>query len=190
MGNEVEAVNPQVLDDVENDTDILTWMELLNPDKYIAKPRIPTKEEYDQLVEETALGYFTDTELATRFRSSETVIKKIQAHPLFKSDVLKKRRELDDTGDSVRAVARRELRGVLPEMSNVVRAAESQVARTKAFDQIRKTAGLGENENKDPGIGVGVKMEIHTNLGMGEVKGDTYVVEAKALSDDNFEDLL
>jgi hypothetical protein len=115
--------------------DILTWLELLHPNQLPGgrKTLVPSSKDYDAMVEEAALGYFTEQELARRFKCGLEVLRRITEHPQFEADVLAKRRELDQTDLGVRTIARRKVRGAIKDMMRVIEDAESQTARVKAF---------------------------------------------------------
>lgn len=175
--------------------DILTWLERLYPQDVASthgrRARVPSAAEYEALVEEVALGYFKEDELAKRFQTTLEVITQIIEHEQFQADMLKKRRELDETDLPMRTLARRKIRDSIDDMRAVIESAESQQARIKAFDQLRQTAGMGDR--REGGGGEGVSLQINTNLDVKKGDEGHYVIEATPVKEDSggdFTDLL
>lgn len=178
----------------QSDTpDLLTWLDLLHPNKAqvgARQPRIPSAEEYEQIIEEAAGGYFTPDELAERFQTTTEIMGQILEHPAFKQAKLEKMRELDGDDKTTRVRARRAVREAIPDLEVTALVAETHGARIKAVEQLRHIAGLGVYDNNQQG-GAGVQpLQINTNLHVHNGEGnEAYVIEAKP-EPDGYGDLL
>lgn len=186
--------------------DYLDWLARLNPEKApasIAERRLPSDKEYRALVEEAALGYFTEAELQTRFSLPLALFEAIREHPTFKRDVLRVQREQDGSEEAMRTLARREIRRAVPELAGIVSnkkmkelsdavvpdgesvdetlASIPTVAnRIKAVEQLRHIAGLGaQTQAAGAAGGPGLMLVTNLNLDTNLSQPGRYTIEAK-----------
>lgn len=162
---------------VELETSEKTLLRVLE-ESYPKGGREPLADDFEGLVEEVALGYYTVAELADRFGVRHAGMVEVLEHPGFRAAVLARRKELDAAGTSARLVARRKVREGLPMLVEVMDDQENVGGRLRAFEQLRAVAEIGGSSGG--AVGAGVVLQINTNLGVGDAAPDgRYVLKAK-----------
>lgn len=102
-----------------------------------------------KLAAEIALQYHSPVELAAQHEIPPTYLSKLLDDPRFQAMVASARREIDETGDQIRLVARRLLADVVPKIALI--AADDNVSprdRVDAFRALLTVAGADKQKNE------------------------------------------
>jgi hypothetical protein len=119
-------------------------------------------DRLQELAYELALGYHPPDELAARFQLPEHLLRSIADEPRFKAIVVEQRRQIDETGDETRLVARKLVSQLVPVVASMV--ANDMVDakdRIAAFKVLKEVAGITDTSG-----GGGGGFAIQINLGV------------------------
>lgn len=104
-------------------------------------------ENLRTLAAEVALRYHPPAELAVQYEVSDDYLEQLMDDPQFQAMVATARREIDETGEQVRLVARRLVAQLVPEVSTIVTDPKhSPRDRVDAFKALTAVAGVQQEK--------------------------------------------
>lgn len=121
-----------------------------------------TAERLEQLAYEFALEYHSPDDLAVRFSLPPAVVTQIYDEPRFKALVLEQRRQIDETGDQTRLVARKMVAELVPVIAAMV-ASESVDGKDRiaGFKALKEVAGISDGAGAAAGGGFAIQININ-----------------------------
>lgn len=106
-------------------------------------------ERLQSLAAEVALQYHPPDELAAQYEVSESYLEQLLSDSQFQAMVASARREIDETGEQVRLVARRMVSQLVPEMATIVTGTRNSPRdRIDAFKALTAVAGVAKEQEQ------------------------------------------
>jgi len=121
-----------------------------------------TADRLQELAYELALGYHPPAELAARFQLPTTLLESIAVEPRFQALMYEQRRQIDESGDETRLVARKLVSQLVPVVASMVNSDQIDAKdRIAAFKVLKEVAGISDTSG-----GGGGGFAIQINLGV------------------------
>lgn len=146
-----------------------------------AARRTLSDEEKEQFAYELALGYFDDEGLCTRFDILPSYLPTLKDMKVIRRLVIKKKREIDESDQAIRILARRAARIAIENAAKIIEDEDAPAkTRMEAGRQLREFAVVADKKALEEG-GDGV-IYLESNLSLKSTDG-VYAITAKDVED-------
>ena len=149
--------------------------------------RTLTEEEKDAFAYEVALGYFEPEELRKIFKLLPEGFNQYMASDEMATRIALKKREIDESPNALRILARRAARKAVEANAKLVEDPDAPAkTRMEAGRQLREFAVVADRESLAKGDADEGAVIIRTNLDMGNAKG-VYTITAAEIEEQEAE---